>query len=178
MQKENNIDSKTETNERGKSPLVNCYIEQIRKIYEIEHDNIRLQQCQLQKKLLKTKEANERQINFLNSTINEMKSQNENNIQNLIKENEVELKEVLDEKEKEINMLSNKNFELEIANNDLIEKINGISDTIAKTSILTKYFFLSDVCLNPSAIKKAKIGKANLPIALKKLPESPSPYPI
>ena len=138
IKKENNIDSKTETNERGKSPLVNCYIEQIRKIYEIEHDNIRLQQCQLQKKLLKTKEANERQINFLNSTINEMKSQNENNIQNLIKENEVELKEVLDEKEKEINMLSNKNFELEIANNDLIEKINGISDTIQQDKTTNK----------------------------------------
>ena len=138
IKKENNIVNKTETNERGKSPVVNNYIEQIRKMYEIEHDNIRLQQCQLQKKLSKTKEANERQINFLNSTINEMKSKNENDIKNLIEENEFELKGILDKKEKEINTLSNRNFELEMANNDLIEKINGISDTIIQDKTANK----------------------------------------
>jgi len=129
---DNNCMNKTEPNERGKIPVVNNYIEQVRKMYEIEHDNIRLQQIQLQKKLSKTKEANERQINFMNSTINELKSKNEDDIKNLVKENEFELKEILDKKEKEINTLSNRNFELEIANNDLIEKINGISDTIIK----------------------------------------------
>ena len=138
IKKENNIVNKTETNERGKSHVVNNYIEQIRKMYEIEHDNIRLQQCQLQKKLSKTKEANERQINFLNSTINEMKSKNENDIKNLIEENEFELKGILDKKEKEINTLSNRNFELEMANNDLIEKINGISDTILQDNTANK----------------------------------------
>ncbi len=138
IKKENNIVNKTETNERGKSPVVNNYIEQIRKMYEIEHDNIRLQQCQLQKKLSKTKEANERQINFLNSTINEMKSKNENDIKNLIEENEFELKGILEKKEKEINTLSNRNFELEMANNDLTEKINGISDTIIQDKTANK----------------------------------------
>ena len=127
----NNIfNIKKEASIRGKSPIVNNYIEQIRKVYENEHNNMRLQQCQLQNQLLKTNEFNERKINFLNSTINEMKSKNENDINNLTNRNEFELKIILDKKEKDINMLSDRNYELEIANNDLIEKINEISNKL------------------------------------------------
>ena len=120
------------------SPVVNNYIEQIRKIYEKEQDNIRLEQYQLQKQLAQSKEENERKINYLNTTLNNIKSQNENDIQNLIKENEFELKKVLDKKDNEINYLSNRNFELEKANNDLVEKINQISTVINKNNINNK----------------------------------------
>ena len=117
--KENNINS---------HPIVNNYIDQMRKIYEAEQKNIRLQQYQLQRKLERTNEANEREINYLNNEINNIKSQNETDIKNLIKENEFEQKNTLEKKEKEINLLSNRNFELETSNNDLIEKLNNISN--------------------------------------------------
>ena len=126
----NAFDIKKEESIRGKSPIINNYIEQIRRIYENEHNDFRLQQCQLQNQLLKANEYNERQINFLNSTINEMKAKNENDIKILTKENKFELKIILDKKDKEIKMLSDRNFELGIANNDLIEKINEISDKL------------------------------------------------
>lgn len=123
-----------ETNEGiiGKSPVTSNYIDKMRKIYETEQNNIRLQQYQLQKELNRTMDNNERRINYLNNTINDLKSRNENNIKNLIKENEYELKKVLDKKEQEINMLSYRNFELEKANNDLIEQLNNISGKINK----------------------------------------------
>ena len=127
----NNIfNIKKETSIRGKSPIINNYIEQIRKIYDNEYNNMRLQQCQLQNQLLKTNESNERQINFLNSAINEMKPKNENDFKNLTHKNEFELKIILDKTEKDITMLSNRNYELEAANNNLIEKIKEISDKL------------------------------------------------
>jgi len=124
----NIIDIKKEVSIRGKSPIVNNYIEQIRKIYENEHNYNRLKQCQLQNELLKTNDTNERHINFLSSNINEIKAKNENDIINATNKNENELKILLDKKEKEISMLSYRNYELEAANDDLMEKINELSD--------------------------------------------------
>ena len=125
-------------NNTYKNPVVNNYIEQMRRIYEAEQKNIRLQQYQLQKKLTRTNEENEREINYLNNEINNIKTQNENDIKNVIKENEFEQKNILEKKDKEINALSNRNFELETANNDLIEKINNISNIINNDKINNK----------------------------------------
>lgn len=121
-----------------RSPVFNNYIEKVRQIYETEQKNIRLKQSQLQRELCKTKEENERKINNLNITINTLKSQNENNIKDLVKENEFQLKKVLNKKDKEINMLSNRNFELERANNDLVEKLNSISNKMNNDEINNK----------------------------------------
>jgi hypothetical protein len=121
-----------------RSPIVYNYIEQVRQVYEKEQNNMRLKQQQLQRELCRTKDDNERKINNLNMTINNMKSLNENNIQNLIKENEFELKQIINKKDTEINMLSNRNFELEQANNDLIEKLNFISNTMNNSTINNK----------------------------------------
>ena len=115
-----------------KNPSIYNYIEQMRKIYEAEQNNIRLKQYQLQKELFRTNEENERKINNLNIEIDNTKSKNENDIKNLMKENEYEKKKELDKREKEIIMLSNRNFELELANNDLIEKINKVTNVINK----------------------------------------------
>ena len=131
-------DEKIEKENIIKSPVTNNYLEKMRKIYEGEQKNIRLQQYQLCKELSKTEEENERKINDLNTQINNTKSQNENDIKNLMKENEYEIKKVLNKKENEINMLSNRYFELERANNDLLEKINNISNKISQDKINNK----------------------------------------
>ena len=115
-----------------KNPSIYNYIEQMRKIYEAEQKNIRLKQYQLQKELFRTNEENERKINNLNIEIDNTKLKNENDIKNLMKENEYEQKKELDKREKEILTLSNRNFELELANNELIEKINKVANAANK----------------------------------------------
>jgi len=148
----NIIDIKKEVSIRGKSPIVNNYIQQIRKIYESEHNYNRLKQCQLQNELLKTNDINERHINFLSSNINEIKAKNENDIINVTNKNENELKIILDKKEKEIRMLSYRNFELEAANDDLIEKINELSDKLEqdKNNIKNKISYYQSEINNQS----------------------------
>lgn len=143
-----------------KSPIVNNYIEQIRHIYEKEQNNIRLENYQLQKKLTRNKDENERKINYLTTTINNIKSQNEKDVKNLIKENEFELKKVLNKKDYEINVLSNRNFELEQANDDLVEKINQMSnkmntDTINNRDKIAYYQLeINNISKNNSELKE------------------------
>ena len=102
------------------------YIEQMRKIYEMNQNNLRLKQYYLQKKLFRANEENEMKINNLKIEIDNIKSRNENDIKILISENKYNQRKELDKREKEINMISKSNFELEMANNDLIEKIDEV----------------------------------------------------
>ena len=108
------------------------YLENIRKIYEIDQYKILSENQQLQKELNITNDNHKREINNLYQSINDLKCKNENDIKILMNTHEFELKQILTEKDRQIDFLTNQNYELENANSELISKLNECNDVITK----------------------------------------------
>ena len=108
------------------------YLEQMRKLYEIDQYKILSENQQLQKELNITNDNHKREINNLYQSLNDLKFKNENDIKILMNTHEFELKQILTEKDRQIDFLTNQNYELENANSELISKLNECNDIITK----------------------------------------------
>ena len=111
----NNLNNKNDSNE---------FINDIKKVYEGEKEELYNKNFILQKQLNDTQKKYESQISDLKNTINELNAKNAMETKNLIENHEIELKRIVNEKDNQINYLYNHNFELEKANNELIKKEN------------------------------------------------------
>ena len=122
----NNLNNKNDSNE---------YINDIKKVYEGEKEELYNKNFILQKQLNDTQKKYESQISDLKNTINELNAKNAMETKNLIENHEIELKRIVNEKDNQINYLYNHNFELEKANDELVTKVNKYSELMNKNKV-------------------------------------------
>ncbi len=111
------------------------YINEVKKIYEGEKEELNNKNFILQKQLNDTQKKYESQISDLKNSINDINAKNAMEIKNIIENHETELKRIVNEKDNQINYLYNHNFELEKANDELVNKVNEFSEQINKNKV-------------------------------------------
>ncbi len=122
--------------ENVSSPQSQNYINEIRKIFEGEKEELINKNFLLQKSLNSTSDSLNQRIADLENQISEMNSKNAMEIKLLIENHEADLKRIVAEKDNQINYLYNQNFELEKANDELVHKVNEYADLVNQNKII------------------------------------------
>lgn len=122
--------------ESSSLPQSQNYINEIKKIFDGEKEELINKNFLLQKSLNSTSDTLNQRISDLENQINEMNAKNAMEIKMLIENHEAELKRIVSEKDNQINYLYNQNFELEKANDELVHKINEYADLINQNKII------------------------------------------
>ena len=122
--------------ENVSSPQSQDYINEIRKIFEGEKEELINKNFLLQKSLNSTSDSLNQRIADLENQISEMNSKNAMEIKLLIENHEADLKRIVAEKDNQINYLYNQNFELEKANDELVHKVNEYADLVNQNKII------------------------------------------
>lgn len=135
----NNIQKKT-------SPITNNYLEQIKSIYEQDKKLITTENDNLQRKINTNESLYKYKINNLQNKLDELKFKNESNLRLMKDNHNMDIKQLITEKDFEINYLMNNNKELEKINSELkaqlTEKMSGYASEQSKyKDILTNLEF-------------------------------------
>ena len=118
---------KTKTNNntnKETSPITNNYLEQIKGIYEQDKQMILDENISLQQMINSNQNLYKHKINNLQNKLNELKVKNDNNLRLMKDNHNMDLKQLITEKDFEINYLINNNKELEKINNELKTQLN------------------------------------------------------
>ena len=108
------------------------YLNQIKRIYDIDKDIMLNENNLLQQKINTNQNLYIHKINNLKNKLNEIKIKNENNLRLMKENNKMDLKQLIIDKDFEINYLINNNKELEKINNELKDQLNENMDEYTK----------------------------------------------
>ena len=143
----NNINSNRNNNINKKiSPITNNYLEQIKSIYEQDKKLITTENDNLQRKINTNENLYKYKINNLQNKLDELKFKNESNLRLMKDNHNMDIKQLITEKDFEINYLINNNKELEKINSELkaqlTERMSGYTSKQSKyKDILTNLEF-------------------------------------
>lgn len=138
---DDNNDIKTNTNtnnniKKKSSPITNNYLEQIKSIYEQDKKLITTENDNLQREINTKESLYKFKINNLQNKLDELKFKNESNLRLMKDNHNMDIKQLITEKDFEINYLMNNNKELEKVNSELkaqlTEKMSGYASEQSK----------------------------------------------
>ena len=147
---EDNNDINTNKNsyniKKKTSPITNNYLEQIKSIYEQDKKLITTENDNLQRKINTNESLYKYKINNLQNKLDELKFKNESNLRLMKDNHNMDIKQLITEKDFEINYLINNNKELEKINSELkaqlTERMSGYASEQSKyKEILTNLEF-------------------------------------
>jgi hypothetical protein len=147
---EDNNDINTNKNsyniKKKTSPITNNYLEQIKSIYEQDKKLITTENDNLQRKINTNENLYKYKINNLQNKLDELKFKNESNLRLMKDNHNMDIKQLITEKDFEINYLINNNKELEKINSELkaqlTERMSGyVSEQSKYKEILTNLEF-------------------------------------
>ena len=117
---------------KERSTITNNYLEQIKGIYEHDKQIIIDENNYLQQKINSNQSLYKQRINNLENKLNELQTKNDNNLRTMKDNHNMDLKQLITEKDFEINYLINNNKELEKINNELKNQLNDSMDEYSK----------------------------------------------
>jgi hypothetical protein len=137
---EDNKDINTNKNsyniKKKTSPITNNYLEQIKSIYEQDKKLITTENDNLQRKINTNESLYKYKINNLQNKLDELKFKNESNLRLMKDNHNMDIKQLITEKDFEINYLINNNKELEKINSELkaqlTERMSGYASEQSK----------------------------------------------
>ena len=111
------------------------YLNELKQIFENEKEELLNKNYLLQKEMKDMERNYLSQIENLKNIIEQLNLKLENDKKQLIENNELEIKRIIAEKENQISYLYNQNFELQKANDILLQKNNKFNDLLTNDKV-------------------------------------------
>ena len=122
-------------NNNNNNKYTQNYMNEIKQIYENEKEELLNKNYLLQKEMKDMERNYLSQIENLKNIIEQLNIKLEKDKKNLIENNEIEIKRIIAEKENQISYLYNQNFELQKANDVLLQKNNKFNDILTNDKV-------------------------------------------